>query len=532
MTDSPQKLRRRRDWRTPIMLTLSVHMLAFTLFINHRMLTFFDEVTPEDFVMQGALADTNEAELEKPEDSGAAAGQPASEIAKTPNVSEMLPQEQPTKALPERVKPNQSQPAETTTETSSLGEQLNSETVSINTGAKTGHSAGGGALGFRGQGNHGLGLSKNGGSQATENAVEMGLRWLANCQDIDGKWDSDGFMVHYLHNPTRDERYAEGPGFMRHDIGLTGLSLLAFTGAGHKPGQGDYGQTVKRARDYLVSQQRPEDGGFGHRGKTATQTMYSHSIATLALTDLYLLTNEAKLRPKIKRALLYLLSMQTAGGGWDYRQHSPRSVGIYKASERDDMSISGWAILAFTAAREANFEIPEENLRLMVGLLKSYTQANGDVLYANKSPRAGHRGQAMLAVGNVCRTLLGEPADSKMQETQRAKIAKNTPEWTPKGSDKGNMCAWYYGSLAMLLGKKQKNGERNWREWNIGLKRTLVQNQNKSGPRRGSFDPIHYWSKNGGGRVYSTAMGVLCLEIYYRYRPEFLRAKNLSKHWK
>ena len=28
--------RNKRDWRTPILLTLTVHLMAFTLFINHR----------------------------------------------------------------------------------------------------------------------------------------------------------------------------------------------------------------------------------------------------------------------------------------------------------------------------------------------------------------------------------------------------------------------------------------------------------------------------------------------------------------
>ncbi|MHC4840566.1 MAG: prenyltransferase/squalene oxidase repeat-containing protein [Planctomycetota bacterium] len=532
MTELAQQPRKRTDWRTPILLTLSVHMLAFTLFINHRMLMLFDEITPEEFVLTGKLAETSEAEIDKPDDSGAAAGQPAENVAKAPAISEVLPQDQPTKPLPAR-DTSKNKPAETNTNSTPLGDHLSTE-ASSHTGVAVGDSPGGGALGFRGQGSHGIGLSKNGGSQATENAVGLGLHWLAKVQDIDGKWDSDAFMMHYLRNPSSDERYQEGPGYMRNDIGLTGLCLLAFSGAGHKPDVGDYGSTTRRARDYLISQQRPEDGGFGHRGTTASETMYAHSIATLALTDLYLLTGNAKLRPKLKRALLYMLSMQSATGGWDYKQRSPRNSERFKFSKRDDMSISGWAILALVAAREANFDVPEDNLKRVVAFLKAYTEDNGEVIYANRTPRAGHRGPGVLAVGNIGRVLMGESPKSAMQKKQRGMIAKDPPEWETEGTNEGNMYSWYYGSLAMLLGKDQTDGERNWRDWNIGLKRTLLENQCKSGPRKGSFDPVHHWGEHGGGRVYSTAMGVLCLEIYYRYRPEFLRAeaRDLNKYWK
>ena len=34
----------------------------------------------------------------------------------------------------------------------------------------------------------------------------------------------------------------------------------------------------------------------------------------------------------------------------------------------------------------------------------------------------------------------------------------------------------------------------------------------------GSWDPVGLWASYGG-RAYATAMGALCLEVYYRYLP-------------
>jgi len=48
------------------------------------------------------------------------------------------------------------------------------------------------------------------------------------------------------------------------------------------------------------------------------------------------------------------------------------------------------------------------------------------------------------------------------------------------------------------------------------MKAAVVSSQRKDGSATGSWDPIGPWGFSGG-RVYSTALGVLCLEVYFRY---------------
>ena len=59
-----------------------------------------------------------------------------------------------------------------------------------------------------------------------------------------------------------------------------------------------------------------------------------------------------------------------------------------------------------------------------------------------------------------------------------------------------------------------------WKTWNAALKPALIDHQRKSGDEKGSWDPIGAWGKEGG-RVYSTALGTLMLETYYRYARVF-----------
>ena len=74
---------------------------------------------------------------------------------------------------------------------------------------------------------------------------------------------------------------------------------------------------------------------------------------------------------------------------------------------------------------------------------------------------------------------------------------------------------WYYATLSLF----QAGGD-SWREWNAALATTLVETQRQAGEQAGSWDPDRRWGQHGG-RVFSTALCSLCLEVYYRYLPMY-----------
>jgi hypothetical protein len=57
-----------------------------------------------------------------------------------------------------------------------------------------------------------------------------------------------------------------------------------------------------------------------------------------------------------------------------------------------------------------------------------------------------------------------------------------------------------------------------WERWNAALRTALVDSQQFDGEHAGSWSPDTIWG-GYGGRVYTTAMGALCLEVYYRFLP-------------
>jgi hypothetical protein len=57
-----------------------------------------------------------------------------------------------------------------------------------------------------------------------------------------------------------------------------------------------------------------------------------------------------------------------------------------------------------------------------------------------------------------------------------------------------------------------------WKQWIDAMKDTILGTQLQDGPMAGSWDPKDKW-ETSGGRIYSTSLRVLMLEVYYRHLP-------------
>ena len=57
-----------------------------------------------------------------------------------------------------------------------------------------------------------------------------------------------------------------------------------------------------------------------------------------------------------------------------------------------------------------------------------------------------------------------------------------------------------------------------WKAWNERMRDMLVTTQVTKGPMAGTWDPVDPREKTGG-RICSTALRLLMLEVYYRHLP-------------
>lgn len=342
-------------------------------------------------------------------------------------------------------------------------------------------------------------------------SVEDALDWLARFQTrTEGYWDADGF-----HRNVKGAT-AEGLGYPLYDHGLTGLALLAFFGAGHTHTQGNYKEQISDALKYLKRIQDPE-GCFGAQ---TGHFMYNHAICTLAVIEAYGMTRSPLLRRPAEKAVAFLLKAQNpnpSGSGklaWRY---------TVKPGDNDS-SVTAWAVMALKSAKTAGLQVDYDTafngartwLEQMTDPVTGrvgYVQAGVSPVRAPgrevKWPRG--KSEAITAAGLITRIFLGEHPDrSKVIDKGVTLLMDRLPEWNPEAGTI-DPYYWYYGTLATF-----QVGGHAWKRWSMALREAVEKNQRTEGPHKGSWDPLGPWGADGG-RVYTTALLAMCLEVQYRY---------------
>ena len=240
---------------------------------------------------------------------------------------------------------------------------------------------------------------------------------------------------------------------------------------------------------------------------------YNHAIAGLALAEAYGMGKSPEIGQVAQKAVDYSIKQH---------QH-PYSGWRYSAKEAPDTSVTGWFVMQLKSAKIAGLQVDGVGFQGASAWLDKATNKEGRAGYT--SPSANDA--AMTAVGMVCRQFMGTPNADPLLVGGAKQLAAATPAWEDKrpiGRERG-FYYWYYGTLAMF----QMGGD-GWNKWNEALKPTLINNQCK-GPmplsggmedKDGSWDPKS-WIDPYGGRVMTTAMGALTLEVYYRYLPMYAK---------
>lgn len=355
-------------------------------------------------------------------------------------------------------------------------------------------------------------LKRHGGGQDTEDAVNLALKYLADNQKHNGSWDpNDGFQ----RRPswaTLDNGYRGA---------ITALCTLPFLAAGHSPDHGKYKKEVRRAVEWLMENQT-SDGGISYKG---VSEMYTHTVAALALCEAYGLSKDEEIGNAAERAVRYLERTQGARGGWDY---NAAVTATDRSFERNDLSISGWAVLALKSAKAVGIKVNKHTMDALSDLYDRHSLKSGETYYADRSHGQldPHRkGIGMVGVGLTSRVILDRGRFEVRNFAAEQLLLENVPTWEKfrepsYGANDPNFNTFYgvyYGTLGMFL---LNNGQGPaWEKWNKSLKSMLLENQVMSGSRKGSWPAADSWIGPIMGDFYSTALGALSLEVYYRYNP-------------
>jgi hypothetical protein len=346
-----------------------------------------------------------------------------------------------------------------------------------------------------------------GANEESERAVETSLQWLANHQHPRGYWEPIESTLGREPDPNvkfSNPQERERSGFNAH-TGLTALAVLAFLGKGYTLEDNLFSDSVDRALRWLIAQQ--DSQGFLGGQANPYARMYCHGMATIALGEAYAMTKDPLLREPLReplvRAVQYIVDSQSADGGWRYFK-----------GKQGDMSMFGWQLMALKSAKMAGVTVPPAAMNRAIDYLISHgddlknrrlSQYGGLAAYrTDERPKP-----SMTAESLFCKQMLGIKRTNRASAEAVEYLLKNLPQHS-----KQDLYYWYYGTLAMF----QRGGDP-WVRWNQALRDNLVADQRTDGEFAGSWNPRFPWG-DYGGRVFSTALSTLCLEVYYRFLPE------------
>jgi hypothetical protein len=355
-----------------------------------------------------------------------------------------------------------------------------------------------------------------GGPPPVVESVRNALDWLARHQSPDGSWSCAGFDA-----MCRDAPACDGQGSPEFDVGVTGLALLAFLGAAETPKRGDYKEHVRKGLRFLVDVQGA-DGNFGN--PALSRHTYDHALATLAMVEAYSLTDDRHFRKPAEAALRHLLRTRRPGAAWRYADFHPDM-----ALQSSDVSVTGWVIMALTSARRCELPVDgtalEDALLFLDEMTDPVTGVTGYTARGGRPARQegvmGERwpadeSESMTAVAVLCRIFadetLARPGARDLVAKGAAVISRTPPIWSDDRPGRRDFYYWYYGSYALY-----QVGNKPWRDWEVTLVPAVAKHQHDRGEQRGSWDPqVDPWGGEGG-RVYSTAILALTMEVFSRY---------------
>lgn len=342
--------------------------------------------------------------------------------------------------------------------------------------------------------------TNDGPADENDAAIERGLSYLARQQRPDGSWSL---------------AVGNESTILSSDVAATGLALLAFHGANYNHRQDKYQDQVRAGLDFLVRNQREDGDLFLPADDQSNQSvwLYSHSIAALALSEAYGMTQDPALREPAQRALQFIVGAQhPQRGGWRYAP----GVGA-------DTSVSGWMTMALESGKRAGLQVPDT---VYVGMQRWLDAAQISATerhlfrynpWAADNPQQRHGRSAtktMTAVGLLMRLYCGWKPDHPDFIRGTDYLAQQLPRLGTTQDLQRDTYYWYYATQVML-----HRGGAVWESWRDRLFSLLRETQVKEGPQAGSWDPLlpvpDKWGAHAG-RLYVTAMNLLSLEVKNR----------------
>lgn len=350
---------------------------------------------------------------------------------------------------------------------------------------------------------------------AVDMAVQKGLAWLATQQNRDGS-----FPTMPVGQPA-----------------ITALCELAFLSHGHLPDEGEYGDQLTAAINYVTGCQKRNGliALIAPLGDTisrevphniGTTASYNHAIASLALSENYAMGGAKvaeQLDPVISKAIAVTLEMQkwqkrraVDEGGWRYLNVTAQiSEGL-----DSDLSATGWYLMFLRSAKNAGFDVPQQPIEEAVGFVRRcfIPRYGAFLLFSSQSD---HRTRGMAGAGILALAHSGMHDAPETKEASEFILRYGFTDYNVQ--ERFGKPGWvddryHYSAFNCCQAMYQMGGDY-WREFFPPLARTLIASQNPDG----SWDAESHPDDRMYGNAYTTALVLMTLGAPNQLLPIFQR---------
>ena len=297
-------------------------------------------------------------------------------------------------------------------------------------------------------------------SPQAEAAIDRGIEFIARHQNENGSWGSYHFVAE------------------------TALSLMSFMVKGYFPGRPPHGEVMDKGVDFLVRSAQATNGYMG-------KSMYEHGLATLALSEVWGMSNKEEIRDTLKAAVNIILRSQNREGGWRYK---PQPIDA-------DLSVTVMQIVALASAKEAGILVSDAVIKNALTYVKRCQKPfDGGFGYTP----GGKPGFARTAAGVMSLMMCGERGTRAVKSGLY--YLQNLPE------EKFTVQKHYFYGHYYAIQAMYQAGEGHYQEWYPHIRDALLSKQGRDGSWHGS-----------AGSVYGTSMAILIMGVPYRFLPIYQR---------
>jgi hypothetical protein len=312
----------------------------------------------------------------------------------------------------------------------------------------------------------------------TLRSVIKGLDYLSGQQADDGAWNTNGGQAY--------------------PVAMTGLAGTALLAHGNSPTRGRYSRTVQGAIEFLVRCATPT-GLITGPGQDSGQPMHGHGFALMFLASAYgMITKESlrrQVRDTIRKGVALTSQGQSAEGGW-----------TYIPGGGDEGSVTVTQVQALRAAQNAGFLVPGAVIEEAAKYLEKCRTPEGGIQYSLISgggPRLPISAAAVATLYNAGQ--FDSPIATDCLKYVWGQFRAS------EGWNKGGGHSFYthlYAAQGFYMA-----GDEYWDAYYPATRDQLIAMQAGDGS----------WNGDGIGQVYGTAIGVIILQLPYKYLPIFQR---------